>query len=111
MWIMVSGPYRTGAAEVSARAANLRALSQAALALFRAGHVPIVGVSLALPLIDAAGEDAYDEIMLPLSLAAADRCDSCLRIGGPSPGADREAALFRAAGKPVYLDIGDVPPA
>jgi hypothetical protein len=73
--------------------------------------VPIVGVNLALPLVDAAGEAAYDEIMLPLSLAAAARCDACLRVGGPSAGADREVALFRTGGKPVYADIADVPPA
>jgi hypothetical protein len=111
MWIMVSGPYRSGAGDARRRAANLRAINAAALALFRAGHVPIVGVNLALPLIDAAGEGAYDEIMLPLSLAAAARCDACLRVGGASAGADRELALFRASGKPVYVNIEDVPPA
>ena len=55
MWIMVAGPYRSGAATAEARARNLTALNQAALALFRAGHVPVIGVNLALPLIQAAG--------------------------------------------------------
>jgi hypothetical protein len=111
MWIMVSGPYRSGAADEAARAANLRAMTAAALALFRAGHVPIIGVSLALPLIEAAGDGAYDEIMMPLSLAAAERCDACLRVGGPSAGADDEAARFRTRDKPVYFRLEDVPPA
>src|SRR5690242_11878159 len=109
MWIMISGPYRSGAANPARRAANLRTLNEAALAVLRLGHVPVVGVNLALPLIAIAGEAAYDEIMMPLSLAVAERCDACLRIGGSSIGADREVALFRAAGKPVYLSIEDLP--
>jgi FMN phosphatase YigB (HAD superfamily) len=67
MWIMVSGPYRSGAADASERARNLAALNEAALALFRVGHVPIIGVNVALPLIEAAGAAAFDEIMMPLS--------------------------------------------
>jgi hypothetical protein len=106
---MVSGPYRSGAASAEARARNLAELNRAALALFRAGHVPVIGVNLALPLIEAAGEAAYDEIMMPLSLGLADRCDACLRVGGPSPGADQEAERFRASGRPVYTRLEDVP--
>ena len=111
MWIMVSGPYTSNAKTPEARAENLRVMNRAALALFRKGHVPIIGVNLALPVIDAAGEAAFDEIMMPLSLAAAERCDACLRVGGPSRGADEEVARFSARGKPVYLRIDEVPPA
>lgn len=109
MWIMISGPYTSGAIDAAGRAANLRVLNAAALALFERGHVPIVGVNLALPLIERAGPQRYDEIMMPLSLAAADRCDACLRIGGPSKGADEEADRFRARGLPVYSRLEDVP--
>jgi hypothetical protein len=109
MWIMVSGPYTSNAKTPEARAENLRVMNRAALALFRMGHTPIIGVSLALPIIEVAGDEAFDEIMMPLSLAAAERCDACLRIGGPSRGADDEAARFRACGKPVYARIEDVP--
>jgi diadenosine tetraphosphate (Ap4A) HIT family hydrolase len=112
LWIMVAGPYSSGAADAAARAANLAAMNRAALALARAGHVPVIGVNAALPLIELAAEpSAFDELMMPISLALADRCDACLRIGGPSHGADAEAARFRAAGKPVYLALADVPPA
>ena len=108
MWIMVAGPYRSGAATAEARARNLTALNQAALALFRAGHVPVIGVNLALPLIQAAGEAAYDEIMMPLSLSLAERCDACLRVGGASAGADEEV---RERGRPVYAALAEVPAA
>lgn len=112
---MVSGPYRSsqaspgGVADAEQRARNLAVMNEAALALFRAGHVPIIGVNVALPLIEAAGERAFDEIMMPLALALVDRCDACLRIGGPSTGADQEAARFRATGRPVYGSLADVP--
>ncbi|HUS54562.1 MAG TPA: hypothetical protein VMY41_11230 [Thermohalobaculum sp.] len=66
MWIMVAGPYRSGAADAAARAANLRTLNEAALVVFRRGHVPVIGVNLALPIIEAAGADCFDEIMMPL---------------------------------------------
>lgn len=111
MWVMVAGPYRSGSADPAAWAANLAVLNQAAVALFRAGHVPVIGVNMALPMIEAAGGDdaSYREIMTPLSLALADRCDACLRIGGPSKGADEEVVRFEAGGRPVYRSLGDVP--
>lgn len=111
MWIMVAGPYRSGAASGEAQAANLRLLNEAAVALHRAGHVPLIGVNMALPMIEAAGNTAaaYEELMAPLSLALVGRCDACLRIGGPSRGADDEVKLFEAAGKPVYRTLADVP--
>jgi hypothetical protein len=112
MWIMVAGPYRAGAADPAVRSANLDRLNEAAVALFRAGHVPIISVNMALPMIAAAGgSDAdYDEFMAPVSLALVDRCDACLRIGGPSRGADEEVRRFEAAGRPVYRALSDVRP-
>jgi hypothetical protein len=111
MWIMVCGPYTSGAADAGARAANLKVLNEAALALFRLGHVPVIGVNMALPVIAVAGDSAFDEIMMPLSLSLAERCDACLRVGGPSAGADAEVARFAAAGKHVFTTIADVFPA
>lgn len=111
---MIAGPYRSGTAatDPAIRSANLGALNDAALALHRAGHVPIIGVNLALPVIEAAGgtEAAYEAIMAPLSLALVDRCDACLRIGGPSAGADAEVRRFQANGRAVYRALSEVPP-
>ena len=107
MWIMIAGPYQ-GSSAVT-RASNLRAMNLAAVELFRRGHVPVIGVNLALPMIEAVGSDGYDEIMMPLSLAATERCDAILRIGGPSNGADDEVRRFVAMGKPVYGSIDEVP--
>jgi hypothetical protein len=111
MWIMIGGPYGTGAKTAAERAANLARLNQAALAVFRKGHVPIIGVNLALPVVEAAGGDAgiEAEVMMPLSLALAERCDAFLRIGGASDGADKEMARFVAAGKRVFRSVEEVP--
>jgi hypothetical protein len=109
LWVMVSGPYRSGTQTEAERAANLGRLNAAAYEIFRRGHVPIVGVNLALPIIEALGDDRYDEIMMPLSLAAADRCDAVLRVGGPSKGADDEVERIRARGGTVLTRVEDLP--
>ena len=108
---MVAGPYGAGAVDAAAMARNLRVLNNAALAVFRAGHIPVIGVNMALPLIEAAGADpaSYDEIMMPVSLALADRCDACLRVGGESRGADDEVARFETAGRKVYRSVSEIP--
>src|SRR5262245_66655265 len=98
MWIMIAGPYRTGAHSEPERRQNLLILNRAAFELFRKGHVPIIGVNLALPIVEAAGEEAYESVMMPLSLALSDRCDAVLRVGGLSRGADEEVGRISAAG-------------
>ncbi|WP_119460715.1 DUF4406 domain-containing protein [Rhodospirillaceae bacterium SYSU D60014] len=109
MWIMIAGSYTAGGADAARRAANLRAMNEAAVTLFRAGHVPIIGVNLALPLIEAADGKSFDEMMMPMSLAVAERCDACLRISGPSKGADEEVQRFRSRNLPIYFRPEDVP--
>jgi hypothetical protein len=79
--------------------------------VLRKGHVPIIGVNLTLPIIEAAGAEMYNEIMIPLSLAVAERCDAVLRIGGASAGADQEVELIRSRGGAVYASISDIAPA
>ena len=111
MWIMVSGPYRAGAKSEAEREANLAAMNRVAYEVLQKGHVPVIGVNMALPIIRATGPEHFDRIMMPVSLALVDRCDACLRIGGASNGADDEAERFRAQGKPVYARIEDLPAA
>ncbi len=111
LWIMVAGPYRSGAMDEAARAVNLRALNAAALVVLRRGHLPVIGVNLGLPIIEAAGPESFDEIMMPVSLAVAERCDAVLRIGGPSGGADAEVERFRERGLPVFHALDEIPEA
>jgi len=105
---MVSGPYTSGASSPDGRAANLRAMNRAAAEVWALGLVPVIGVNMALPLIEATGPETYGSVMMPLSLALAERCDACLRIGGRSQGADDEAEVFRRQGKPVFSSISEL---
>lgn len=107
--VMVAGPYTAGGADEETRRENLHAMNRVALAVFERGHIPIIGVNNALPLIEEAGVERFDALMMPMSLALADRCDAVLRVGGPSSGADAEVERLRAAGKPVFTDVSDLP--
>jgi len=115
LMILVAGPYRAGTNDDPARMAdNVRAMNRVALRLFRAGHVPVVGEWFALPLAETAGstrvgDAAYDEIFHPIAHAVAARCDACLRIGGPSAGADGMVALAQSLGQTVFRRVEDVP--
>lgn len=111
MWIMVTGPYTTGARNAADRERNLASLNRAALEVFRRGHVPVIGVNMALPVIEVAGAESYEEIMMPLSLALAERCDAILRIEGPSAGADDEVRRVLERGGTLYRSIHDIPSA
>ena len=107
--VMVAGPYTAGGADEERRRANLRAMNSAAVSVFERGHIPIIGANNALAVINEAGEERFDDMMMPISLAVADRCDAVLRIGGPSSGADAEVERFRAAGKPIFTDVNELP--
>jgi hypothetical protein len=113
--ILVAGPYRSGTNDdpVLIRR-NVDAMLDASLALFRAGHLPVMGEWYALPLIEHAGstrigDAVFDEIFHPVSRRLVARCDACLRIGGPSAGADEMVALATAHGRPVYRSLDEVP--
>lgn len=106
---MIAGPYSAGGADALRRAANLEAMNAAALKVFEKGHIPVIGVNMALPIIACAGEERFEEIMMPISLALADRSDAILRIGGPSKGADQEVDRFLAADKPIYACVDEIP--
>jgi hypothetical protein len=113
--ILVAGPYRSGTSDDrSLIQANVDAMTDMALKLFRLGHLPVLGEWFALPLIERAGSrqigDAiFDEIFHPISRDLVARCDACLRIGGPSKGADEMVELARSNGKQVFLSIAEVP--
>ena len=117
LMILVAGPYRSGTNDDPLLIArNVRAMTDMALRVFRAGHLPVLGEWFALPLIEAAGskrigDAAFDEIFHPVSRCLVAKCDACLRIGGPSTRADEMVALAREAGKQVFLRYEDIPPA
>jgi hypothetical protein len=113
--ILIAGPYRSGTGDDPAKlAANVRAMEEYALPLFRAGHIPIVGEWLALPLVALAGSrtigDApFNEIFHPIAERLLARCDGVLRVGGASAGADQMVAVARERGLRVFTRLSEVP--
>src|SRR3954469_11420640 len=114
LMILVAGPYRSGTDGDPARIqANVDAMTRTTLALWRRGHLPVMGEWFALPLIEAAtadgDSDADEAIFHPIAERLLARCDACLRIGGASEGADRMVDTARRLGKAVYHDLLEVP--
>jgi len=115
LMILVAGPYRSGTNDDPVLIArNARAMTDMALRIFRAGHLPVLGEWYALPLIEHAGskqigDAAFDEIFHPVSRRLVAKCDACLRIGGPSRGADEMVLLARSFQKQVYFRYEDIP--
>jgi hypothetical protein len=113
--ILVAGPYRSGTDGDPARiAANVEAMTSVSLELYRRGHLPVMGEWFALPLIEHAqrsepGVDHDAALFHPIAERVLARCDACLRIGGPSAGADRMVAEARRLGIPVYRDLARLP--
>jgi len=112
--ILVAGPYRSGTGgDPALIQANVDAMTRTALELYRRGHLPVMGEWFALPLIEAAEaagqSDAYDEIFHPIAERVLARCDACLRIGGPSEGADRMIRVAHELGKRIFTSLADVP--
>jgi hypothetical protein len=115
MMILVAGPYRSGTNDDPDKlAANVATMNRAALEVFKAGHLPVTGEALALPLIDVAGSErvgdaVFDEIFHPIARRLLLRCDAVLRVGGASAGADEMVAIARAAKKPVFTAAAALP--
>ena len=108
MMIAVAGPY--SAPTAAQRQRNLDAMNRAAAELMRRGHIPVIGVNAALPVVEMLdSHDRYEAIMT-ISLAVVGCCDAILIIGD-SPGVDRERNLLVSQGRPVYRSLMDVPEA
>jgi hypothetical protein len=108
MLIMVAGPYSAATAE--GRAENLRALNKAAGQVLNRGHIPVIGVNAALPVVEEANPpDPYKAIM-DISLALAEKCDAVLMVA-ESPGANMERDVFSRKGLPVFLNLEEIPDA
>ncbi len=109
--ILVAGPYRSGTNDdPKLMEQNLRQLEEAALPLFRAGHVPLIGEWLALPLLKVAGskqpgDDLYEEILYPIAGRLITKCDAVLRLPGISKGADEDVRLARELGLQVFYSL------
>lgn len=115
LMILIAGPYRSGTNDDPEKlAANVRAMEAFALPLFEAGHIPVVGEWLALPLVASAGstrvgDEPFTALFHPVAERLLARCDGVLRVGGASQGADEMVRLAHAQGKLVFTSLDAVP--
>jgi hypothetical protein len=113
--ILIAGPYRSGTGDDPALLArNLRRLEEAAWPLFRAGHLPMIGEWVALPVLASAGASGVtdpiaEEVLYPTAERLLQHCDAVLRLPGASRGADQDVAIAEQRGLPVYHRVEDVP--
>ncbi|HZB67883.1 MAG TPA: DUF4406 domain-containing protein [Ornithinibacter sp.] len=115
MLILIAGPYRSGTGDdPDLLAANLARLEEAAWPIFRAGHVPMIGEWVALPVLRSAGAGGVTDplaqhVMYPTAQRLLEHCDAVLRLPGTSTGADQDVAIARERGLPVYTHLAEIP--
>jgi hypothetical protein len=116
MLILIAGPYRSGTNDdPQLMARNLAKLEEAAWPIFRAGHIPMIGEWVALPVLSSAGaadgplDPLAAEVMYPTAQRLLQHCDAVLRLPGDSTGADQDVRIARERGIPVYHALEEVP--
>lgn len=113
--ILIAGPYRSGTGDdPELMRANLTRLEEAAWPLFQAGHLPMIGEWVALPVLASAGaagplDPLAERVMYPTAQRLLAHCDAVLRLPGQSTGADQDVAIACERGLPVYYRLRDVP--
>jgi len=106
MLVMVSGPVSAESDEK--RMDNRARLDKVAAEVLKRGHIPLVAVNAAAPVVEEAGvADKYETTMM-ICEALAERCDAILLIG-ESNGARRELEVFQRCGRPVFYDLNELP--
>jgi len=114
MMILIAGPYRSGTNDnPELMEKNLRYLESVSLPLFRAGHLPVIGEWVALPLMreagsQRAGDEPYNEIAYPVAERLLSKCDAVLRLPGESKGADQDVRIARERGLKGYFSLEEV---
>lgn len=115
MMILIAGPYRSGTNDDPVLIQkNVETMESYALPIFRAGHIPLLGEWLALPLVNLAGsarigDGAFNEVFHPIAVRLLEKCDAILRVGGPSAGADEMVRVGRELGLNIYTNAAEIP--
>ena len=88
---------------------DLLAMQEAALTLFDAGHIPLIGEWFASPMVALPACGAgYDDVFQPLAERLLLRADAVLRLEGASPASDSVVHAARNQGLRVFSRIEDV---
>lgn len=108
MIIAVAGPYSAPTPEQ--RQENLDRMNTAAARLLEMGHIPFIGINVALPVVEKSKVEDYYKALMEMSLALINTCEGLLLLA-ESPGANKERDLILAKGLPVYYRLEEVPEA
>jgi hypothetical protein len=84
------------------------------LPIYKAGHIPMIGEWVALPIMKQAGSTSLadpiaEQYLYPVASRLIDRCDAVFRIAGQSKGADEDVRLAHQRGLPVYHRVEEIP--
>lgn len=115
MMVLIAGPYRSGTGDDPEKmAVNVHNMESYALPIFRLGHIPVLGEWFALPLVKQAGstrvgDEVFNEIFHPIAERLLEKCDSVLRVGGPSQGADLMVKTANERGLQIYYSLEEIP--
>lgn len=105
MIIGVAGPYSAETAEQ--RQSNLDKMNLMAARLLELGHIPVIGMNAALPVLEhATVKDKY-KCAMDISLAVIGACDAILLLA-ESPGANKERDLILSKGGQVFTSIDEI---
>lgn len=106
MIIAIAGPYSAPSEEEMQ--ANLDRLNEAAARVLEMGHIPIIGVNAALPIVDKANVDDPYKAIMDISMTAIAGCDALLFLA-ESPGANREREWALSKGLIVCYSLNEIP--
>ena len=115
LMILIAGPYRSGTNDdPELIGKNVELMESNALPIFRAGHIPVLGEWLALPLAALAGtrkigDGAFNEVFHPVAVRLLEKCDAVLRVGGTSAGADEMVRVGESLGLRIYRRLTEIP--
>ena len=113
--ILIAGPYRSGTSDDPEKMhQNLQRLEEVAWPIFAAGHLPMIGEWVALPVLASAGasgplDPMAEQVMYPTAERLLQHCTAVLRLPGESTGADQDVAIAKERGLPIYYRLEDVP--
>ena len=106
MMIIAAGPY--SAPTEAERQRNLDRMNEAAAQVLAKGHIPVIGMNVALPIVEKAQPADHYGAIMAISLALAERCDAVLLIA-ESPGANRERDAVVARGGALFRHVDEIP--
>ena len=82
-------------------------MNNAAARLLELGHIPLIGMNTALPVLAQAQVPDRYKCIMDISMAVINACDGLLLLA-ESPGANKERDLILAKGLPVFHSLEEL---